>query len=77
MTTIHHDTRTVVFRMPVLSFGRFRGALVLERTHSVELQLQLERLREAQAHRRRVAHAMDRADEHRTQALGRRLGGSL
>lgn len=76
MTTIHPDTRTTLLRLPVLSLGRFRGSLVLELTERVELQLE-RGLRQAQARRRRVAHAMDHADEHRTRALSSRLGGNL
>lgn len=77
MTTLHYyETRTTLLRLPVPSFGRFRGSLVLELTERVELELDRS-LREAPARRRRVAQAMDRADAHRTRALGNRLGGSL
>ena len=78
MTTFRNDSRTLLVRMPVLSLGRFRGALVLELTDRVEHRLGRRLWQtQAQAHRRRVAHAMDRADDQRTQALGRRPGGGF
>ena len=74
MTTIHPDTRTLL-RLPVLSLGRIRGALVLERTGRVEQPLK--RSTTKRPTRLRVGQAIDRADAHRTQALGARLGGHL
>ena len=74
MTTIHPDTRTLL-RLPVLSLGRIRGALVLERTGRVEQTL--ERGRSHRATRLRLGRALDRADACRTHALGARLGGHL
>ena len=59
MTTIHPDTRTLL-RLPVLSLGRIRGALVLERTGRVEQTL--ERGRSHRATRLRLGRALDRAD---------------
>ena len=76
MTTLHADTRTTVLRLPVLSLGRIRGALVLELTSRVEQTLE-RGVQDARAARVRVGQAMDRADAHRTQALGARLGGQL
>ena len=80
MTAIQPDIRTL--RLPVLSLGRLRAALVLELsalTHDMAARgaddMAARGAVDPGSRRRAAAQVLDRADADRTRALAHRLGG--
>ncbi len=83
MVTIYYDTRTVRVRMPVISLGRWSGALLVRLHDRCEDHLdEIVRLRDAHrtsrlARERRYAAAARRAESHRDGAVAQLQGRGL